>query len=104
MSTNTNNVPERVERNNSSSSLCALNASGHSKSNTGVFIVSNNGDTSGEGNGGLSANGTCSFNGVVISEVVDEATLKFNSKYKNSCTLLCIYDPQGVLLKITLGK
>ncbi|XP_049304572.1 histone-arginine methyltransferase CARMER [Bactrocera dorsalis] len=102
MSTNINNVvTERVERNNSSSSLCALSSGGHSKNNSGVFTIANNGGTIGGGNGGLNANGTSSFNGVVISEVVDETNLKFSCKYKTSCTLLCIYDPQGVLLKIT---
>ncbi|CAD6995567.1 unnamed protein product [Ceratitis capitata] len=104
MAANFNNivVNEGVERNNSSSSLNTLVSSGrHSKNNSEVFIITNNGEGSSANNGGLGVNGTCNFSGVVVSEVSDETNLKFSSKYKNSCTLICIYDPQGVILKIT---
>lgn len=52
----------------------------------------------------LSASGTCSFNGVLISEILDENVLEFRPKHKGACSLICSYDSQGVLIKIPLGK
>lgn len=52
----------------------------------------------------LSSSGTCSFNGVLISEISDESKLEFSPKHKGSCSLLCSYDSQGVLIKIALGE
>lgn len=46
----------------------------------------------------------CQFSGVVISAIADEQKLEFTNKYKGSCTLLCSYDSQGVVLRVVPGK
>lgn len=46
----------------------------------------------------------CQFCGVVISSIADEQKLEFTNKYKRSCTLLCSYDSQGVVLRVVSGK
>ncbi|XP_075147031.1 arginine methyltransferase 4 [Haematobia irritans] len=52
----------------------------------------------------LSASGTCSFTEVLISEICDESKLEFSPKHKGSCSLLCSYDSQGVIIKIALDN
>jgi len=46
----------------------------------------------------------CQFSGVVISAIADEQKLEFANKYKGSCTLLCSYDSQGVVLRVVAGE
>lgn len=96
-SSNSNNLicNSSSSSNSSSNSLSSLSIQANSVINPAATVFATSSV--------LGANGTCTFNCVAISEIVDENKLVFNPKYKGACCLTCSYDSQGVVIKITLG-